>query len=247
MKKLLIFGGTTEGRQLAEWCAANGIAADVSVTTDYGARLLGSDRLVNIFTGKLDRGEMETLIRAGDYAAVADATHPYAAEATQNIRAACGDAGARYYRLLREKSELSGTVVSSLDETVELLERSDKMILSTLGSKELPGLAGVRDCKRRVWLRVLPADGIEEYCVRCGFERSHIITGRGPFSVEENVRHIKQCGAEILLTKESGAAGGYPEKIAAARECNIGTITIARPAEDGYSFEQLTKIIGDII
>lgn len=246
MKKLLIFGGTTEGRELVQWCAANGIAADVSVTTDYGARLLGNDRMINIFTGKLDSGEMETLIRSDNYSAVVDATHPYAAEATQNIRTACENTGILYYRLLREQSELSGTVVNSLAEAVELLNRSDKMILSTLGSKELPGLAEVRDCKRRVWLRVLHADGIEEYCESCGFERSRIITGKGPFSVEENVRHIRKSGAKILLTKESGRTGGYPEKIAAAHECNIETITIARPAEDGYSFEQLTNIIGEI-
>ena len=247
MKKLLIFGGTTEGRELAEWCAANSISADVSVTTDYGARLLGNDKLINTFTGKLDSREMETLIRAGKYTAVTDATHPYAAEATRNIRAACDAVGARYYRLLREQSELSGTVVRSINEAVELLNRSDKVILSTLGSKELPELAGIKHCKQRVWVRVLPADGIEEYCVSFGFERSHIITGTGPFSAEENVRHIKQCGAELLLTKESGKTGGYPEKIAAAKECNIETITIARPPESGYSFEQLTKIIGELI
>ena len=247
MRKILIFGGTTEGRELAEWCAAGGIAADVSVTTDYGARLLGSDRLVNIFTGRLDSREMAVLIRSGGYAAVVDATHPYAAEATRNIREACGDTGARYLRLLREKSELSGTVVGSLAEAVELLDRSDSVVLSTLGSKELPALAEVRDCKRRVWIRVLPAEGIEEYCVGCGFERSHIITGRGPFSTEENVRHIRRSGAQILLTKESGKTGGYPEKMAAARECGIGTITIARPAEDGYTFEQITDIIGELI
>ena len=39
--RVLIFGGTTEGRVLSQWCAENGISADVSVTTDYGARLLG--------------------------------------------------------------------------------------------------------------------------------------------------------------------------------------------------------------
>lgn len=40
MSEVLIFGGTTEGRLLAEFCAAKGIRAAVSVTTDYGAELL---------------------------------------------------------------------------------------------------------------------------------------------------------------------------------------------------------------
>ncbi len=246
MKKMLIFGGTTEGRELAEWCCANGISADVSVTTDYGARLLGKSDMLNVFTGKLDSCEMAKLICVGNYAAVIDATHPYAAEATLNIKKACDTAGMQYYRLLREQSELSGTVVNSLDEAVELLNRSDSVILSTLGSKELPGFAKVHD-KSRIWLRVLPADGIDEQCIAYGFERSHIIFGKGPFTVSENIAHIRQSGAEILLTKESGKTGGYPEKITAANECSIETITIARPAESGYSFGRLTEIIGELI
>ena len=40
MSEVLIFGGTTEGRLLAEFCAAKGIRAAVSVTTGYGAELL---------------------------------------------------------------------------------------------------------------------------------------------------------------------------------------------------------------
>ncbi|WP_156036740.1 precorrin-6A/cobalt-precorrin-6A reductase [Ruminococcus sp. HUN007] len=42
MKKLLIFGGTTEGRIIAERCAAKGIYADICVTTEYGSDLLPS-------------------------------------------------------------------------------------------------------------------------------------------------------------------------------------------------------------
>jgi len=247
VKKILIFGGTTEGRELAEWCAKNNTAADVSVTTDYGARLLGANDLLNIFTGRLDSGEMESLIRAGCYSAVVDATHPYAAEATKNIRRACSGTGTAYYRLLRESSELSGTVVASTAEAAELLNRSDKKILSTLGSKELPELSEITDRKRRVWLRVLPAEGIGDICEKYGFDRSHIIIGKGPFTVNENIQHIQQSGAEILLTKESGKTGGYPEKIGAAKECGIETITIARPAEDGYSFRQMTGMIGELI
>ena len=240
--KILIFGGTTEGRELSEWCAANGIFADVSVTTDYGARLLGSDDMLNVFTGKLDCKEMKTLIRAGGYAAVIDATRPYAVEATANIREACEETDIPYYRLLRENSKLSGLCVNDLAELVSELDKTDQTVLSTLGSKELPALAKVRDIGR-IWLRVLPSDGIEDLCVSYGFDRAHIITGKGPFTVEENTAHIRQSGAKILVTKESGAAGGYPEKTEAAHICGIKTITIKRPAENGYTFDKLTKIL----
>ena len=245
MKKLLIFGGTTEGRELAEWCAANGIHADVSVTTDYGARLLGNGEMLNIFTGKLDCGEMKTLITAGNYAAVVDATHPYATEATANIREACSCTSVTYYRLIREECELSGTCVNSLDELVTILNKTDRVILSTLGSKEFPVFTKVNNYKRRVWFRVLPSSETAEMCANYGVDEAHIIAKKPPFSVEDNTRHIRQSGAKILVTKECGIKGGYPEKIAAAKACGIETITVKRPADSGYSFNDLTKTIGE--
>ena len=247
--KLLIFGGTTEGRELAQWCAANGIPADVSVTTGYGARLLGQGELLNVFTGKLDCKEMQTLMTAGNYAAVVDATHPYAAEATANIKRACAETGTPCLRLAREECVVKGMSVSSDDALVELLNGTDKVILSTLGSKELPLLARVHDRRRRVWLRVLPAEGIKEQCAAYGFDPSHVIAQTPPYTVEENKRHIRRSGAQILVTKESGAAGGYPEKTAAAEELGIETITLTRPREKEvvYSFDELTGMIGKMI
>ncbi|MBR5088269.1 MAG: precorrin-6A/cobalt-precorrin-6A reductase, partial [Ruminiclostridium sp.] len=116
-------------------------------------------------------------------------------------------------------------------------------ILSTLGSKEIPLLTAVNDRKRRVWIRALPAPGLAGQCEGCGFDPSHIITGKPPFSEEENIGHIKQSCAEILVTKECGTAGGYPEKIAAAAKCGIETITVTRPRESGHTFAELTEII----
>jgi len=247
MKKILIFGGTTEGREFAQWCVSNGISADVSVTTDYGARLLGNGEMLNVFTGKLDCGEMKSLINAGNYAAVIDATHPYAAEATANIREACGCTETRYCRLIREECELSGICVDSLDELVTILNKTDKVILSALGSKEFPVFTKVNNYKRRVWFRVLPSQEITEMCANYGIDETHIIAEKPPFSVEDNTRHIRQTGAEILITKECGIKGGYPEKIAAAKACGIETITVKRPEDSGYSFNDLTKLLGEVL
>ena len=43
MKKLLVFGGTTEGRLLAEFCGRHDIPAAVSVATDYGSEIFSAD------------------------------------------------------------------------------------------------------------------------------------------------------------------------------------------------------------
>ena len=240
MCRLLIFGGTTEGRELAEYCSVNGIAADVSVATDYGAALLPSG--IRVLCGRLDAGQMKELINTG-YIAVVDATHPYAVEATENIRRACDETGARCLRLLRKSSAVCGITVKDTDELVEYLNRTDTAVLSTLGSKSLPVLTRVKDFCERIWVRVLPSDDVFEQCCELGFDEHRVIIEKGPFSVERNVEHLRKSGAGILLTKESGTAGGYPEKAEAARICGAELITLIRPAEQGYSFDEVIKII----
>lgn len=240
MFRLLIFGGTTEGRKLAEYCAERAISAAVSVATRQGAALLPEG--VRILCGRLDEEQMKELIRSG-YPAVIDATHPYAVEATANIRRACEETGARYLRLIRESSASWGKTVPDMDSLIELLNGTDEAILSTLGSKALPELTRVKDFRRRLWVRVLPTDEILDRCQALGYDREKVIRQKGPFTAGQNVEHLRKSGAGILLTKESGAAGGYPEKAEAARICGAELITLARPQERGYSFGQMIQII----
>ncbi|NLT10458.1 MAG: precorrin-6A/cobalt-precorrin-6A reductase, partial [Ruminococcus sp.] len=47
----------------------------------------------------------------------------------------------------------------------------------------------------------------------------------------------------ILITKESGKTGGYPEKAQAAMICGTELITLVRPAESGFSFDEIIEII----
>ncbi len=92
-----------------------------------------------------------------------DATHPYAAEATRNIRAAAAAAGVEYHRLLRPASPLpAGSVVlqTAAQAAAYLAGRPGNILLAT-GAKELPAFAALwtrrgftRACCRR-W-RVLP-------------------------------------------------------------------------------------------
>jgi len=240
MFRLLIFGGTTEGRELAAYCAENGICADVSVATDYGASLLPDG--ISVLCGRLDAGQMTELLRSG-YSAVIDATHPYAVEATENIRCACADTGTEYLRLIRSSSFSSGKTVQDMDELISVLNKTKGAVLSTLGSKSLPALTAVRDFSERLWVRILPGDEVLSQCCQLGYEVTKVIQEKGPFSVEQNVGHLLKSGAGIMLTKESGVTGGYPEKAEAARICGAELITLARPVESGYCFDDIIRII----
>lgn len=241
MFRLLIFGGTTEGRELAEYCASHGIPADISVVTEYGAELLPEG--IGVISGRMDCEAMTALLAEGSYTVVADATHPYAAEATENIKRACEITGTERLRLRRSSSELRGTTVRTAEEAVELIKKSDKTVLSTLGSKSLGALAAVPDRFERIWLRLLPAEGITERCRSLGFDTSKLILERGPFTAEQNITHIQMSGAKLLLTKESGTIGGYPEKAEAAEKCGAEIITVLRPEDSGCSYDELREMI----
>lgn len=242
--EILIFGGTTEGRELAEFCMENKISALSSVATELGAELLPNGKVT---VGRLDADGMAELIKNGDgrgFSLVVDATHPYASEASANIRAACEKVGAKYYRVIRSDApEEYGEVVFGMEELIGRLNALDGNILSTLGSKEAAALTKVTEYSRRVWLRILPSLPNIEHCVSLGFDRAKIITQKGPFSLEQNKEHIRKSGAALLVTKNSGDAGGYPEKVRAARECDIKLVTLGRPRESGVSVDEMKDIL----
>lgn len=73
--KLLIFGGTTEGRILAKTLTERGNQVTVSVATPLGAEELRGIPC-EIWEGRLDETAMAERIRG--FPLVIDATHPYA-------------------------------------------------------------------------------------------------------------------------------------------------------------------------
>ena len=66
---------------------------------------------------------------------------------------------------------------------------------------------------------------------------------QGPFSTEMNTLFLRQTKAEWLLTKDSGRAGGFQEKVEAARENGTRVVVIRRPEEDGISLEEAMEVL----
>lgn len=102
MCRLLIFGGTTEGRQLAQFCADHRISAWVSVASQYGCDLLPSSEYLHILVNRMDWQEMAEFMRDKQVRLVVDATHPYAKEVTGNIKRACMEEQIPLLRCLRD-------------------------------------------------------------------------------------------------------------------------------------------------
>lgn len=237
MNNILIFGGTTEGRELAKFCSNEKIPVTVSTATEYGAELLSGLEYINSISGRLDENQITDYILKNNINLVIDATHPYAVEATENIKKACQKSDIKYLRLIRESEEISGLSMNSISEVVEYLNQSDKNALITTGIKNLSEYTKVMHYRERLAVRVINA----EDALNLGFEK--VISGDGHFSVEDNINHIRKYNSEILVTKESGKSGGYPEKAKACRICKTDMVTVKRPAETGYSLDEIKSIL----
>lgn len=247
MKKWMIFGGTEEGRLLAEFCDRQQIPCYVSVATDYGAQLLPKSSVLSVVEHRMNGQEMKTFFETNKIAAVVDATHPFATEVTENIKWACGQMGISRYRVLREQPVKveTATYVDNMDQAVAYLEQKTDggMILVTTGSKEAYKLCTSPALMQRCILRILDVPQMVENCEKLGFSPKQILAGKGPFSREENINQMRQFDVRYLLTKESGKTGGFPEKMEAAQVCGVHPVVIVRPVEQGISLEEMENLL----
>ena len=73
MKKVIIFGGTTEGRILAESLAHEQIGSVYCVATEYGKQQLESSEYIQVRCGRMDFKEMAKLFSEVNPDAIIDA------------------------------------------------------------------------------------------------------------------------------------------------------------------------------
>lgn len=110
MYDVFLFAGTTEGRVLADRLKEIGerngrrkIQICCFTATEYGKSLISPGENLDVHSGRLTEVDMVREIRENttEDAVIIDATHPYAAAVTENIRKACAEAGREYIRVLR--------------------------------------------------------------------------------------------------------------------------------------------------
>ena len=228
---VVVFSGTTEGRELSRQLAALGIEVTVSVATPLGQEEQGSTPGVTVRCGRL----------------CVDATHPYAAEATRNIRTAAQAVGVEYHRLLRPASPLPENclVFESAKQAAEALAAKEGNLLLATGAKELAQFAAIPP--ERLYPRVLPTLESIAACEAANIPHRNIIAMQGPFSFALNQAMMEQFHIRWLVTKDGGAAGGFDEKAAAASAAGAQLVVIRRPPEQGETASEVLKRCKEMI
>ena len=226
---VLIFGGTVEGRQTA----LRERDAVVCVTSAYARELLPPE--IDCRVGRLDQAQMLALMQSLRPERVIDATHPYAVQVSENIRFCCDQLGLPCQRVTRPPCDGPWRAhVRSARDTQHaacLLAATEGRVLLTTGSHTLAAYTAATD-PQRLWARVLPTMEALTLCRQAGLPASHVIAMQGPFSAALNAALYDQLGIQVMVTKDSGVAGGLEEKVLPALARDIDVIVIERPQEE---------------
>ena len=251
-RKLVLFGGTSEGRELARILTGKGWQVILCVATGYGSQVLGGLLdlpLLKVHVGPMGEQEMEELFRQESPRVVIDATHPYARVVSETVKQAAAQAGLVLFRCIRpSQSWEEGEDVAAaadLEEGVRFLAEAPAKrpgILVTTGSKELAAFQALPDYENRVYARVLPSHASLESCFQLGLKGRHVIAMQGPFSAATNAALLEEFDCGWLVTKDTGARGGFQEKLEGAFQAGAKVLVIGRPVqEEGLEMQQILE------
>ena len=225
MRRILILGGTTEARALAERLAGR---ADLAVTLSLAGRTAhpvaqpvpvrsggfgGAEGLVNY----LAREHIDALV---------DATHPYAAIMAANAVQAARLAGVPLLALRRPPwSAVAGdrwSEVADAFAAVRKLGEAPRRVLLALGRNDIAPF--VQAPQHRYLVRSV--DPVEP---PLRVPHASYVIGRGPFTQVDDLALLTTHGIEMVVCKNSGGDATYG-KIAAARTLGLDVVMLRRPA-----------------
>lgn len=237
---LWIIGGTSEAVDFVNKIKGK-IEYVVSVATDAGKEMLKD---ANVVISRLDASAMVDFIREHHIHLVADLSHPYAFEVTENAKAACSECQIRYLRYSREKTPMEGAkCFPSVSACAEFLKNVSGCVFFTTGTKNIKDFEQVKGNNRFVY-RVLPAPFSLEECHRYHIGMRDIVALVGPASTQLNTAMFREYGAHYVVMKDSGDKGGTGEKLAACRELGITPLVLEREEEEGMdSLEKLLEMV----
>ncbi|HBV96755.1 MAG: hypothetical protein JL50_15755 [Peptococcaceae bacterium BICA1-7] len=232
---ILVIGGTSDSRAIAAELVNRGAPVLVSTATGHGAGLAAGSG-IEVVQGRLDREQLRELLDKKSIKALVDSSHPYAELVSQNAAAACEESGIPYIRYSRPREDIPPSplieTVDSYEEAAARACAAGNTIIAATGSKTAGIFTkGALGSGKRIIFRVIPDPGIIEMLISLGVAPNDIVAMQGPFSEEMNIALIRHCRADVMVTKESGSAGGFLEKARAAEKTGVLLIVVKRPPE----------------
>lgn len=230
----IVIAGTSESREVIALQRKEGKSVLACVATKLGAEML-EEYGIEVHIGRLDLEGFLTLFRENPCEKIIDASHPFAKIVTKTVKEAAGILGIPYERYERKDLEYDYDQIIPVDDTEEAISVLNTMegnIFLTTGVNTAGAYAeGVKDAKERVYIRVLDNEASYEGCKKAGYPADHVYGEMPPFSLEDNLRIIRQIDAKVMVSKDSGRSGGVDVKVNACKEAGIPMVLIRRPKE----------------
>ncbi|MFJ4521950.1 cobalt-precorrin-6A reductase [Streptomyces sp. NPDC088810] len=220
---VLILGGTTEARRLAELLDGT---PGLRLTSSLAGRVAGPRALPG-GTRVGGFGGVEGLtawLREHTVGAVVDATHPFAG--TISFHAAQAAAAARVPLLALRRP---GWVpvpgdrwheADSLEGAARALPALGRRVFLTTGRMGLAAFADLDD----LWFLVRSVDAPGPPLP----SRTEVLLDRGPFTLDGERELLRRHRIDVVVTKDSGGAATAP-KLTAAREAGLPVVVVRRP------------------
>jgi cobalt-factor III methyltransferase len=234
---LWVFSGTSDGNALANRLAARGNAVVVSTATEYGGTLVREDCPgVTVWAGRPGLEARRQALAGSGARALVDATHPYASVISPQLIALSRELRIPYLRYERP-SERSSTLsedraelCASPEQAAQRAMASGERIFLATGSKDLAAFLQAPGAAGKTWfVRVSAEPDFIQRAIDLGVPRGRICAMQGPFSQAFNTALWQDWRIDCVVTKDSGAAGGYAAKAAAAAALGIPLLVIERP------------------
>ncbi len=225
-KRLLILGGTAEGRALA--AAAEG---------RFGARLA----VISALAGRTRAPRMPAgAVRIGGFGGanglaaylrderidlLVDATHPFAMQISTQAASAAGRAGIARLVLVRPPWQPQPgdrwIEVATVEAAAAAISAVARRVFLTVGTRGLAPFGGRDD----LWFLVRLVDEPDR---ALPLTRYRLICGRGPFAEADERALFAEHGIDCLVTRSSGGEV-TAAKLVAARALSLPVVMVRRP------------------
>jgi precorrin-3B C17-methyltransferase len=230
-----VFSGTGDGNALARDIVATGPVV-LSCASDYGVELARqSCPGATVIGGRLGVERRRELLRDSAAQAIVDATHPYAADMSRQLVALAAELGLPYLRYERPDAVDTAPALhcATMQEAAALALTHGRRIFLATGSRDLDVFVNADGAGDSEWfLRLAPDPRQLQRALDLGIARANLCAMQGPFSQAANEALWRDWRIDCVVSKQSGDAGGYRAKLAAAAALGIPLIVVDRPHLD---------------
>ncbi len=221
---ILVFGGTTEGREAAKVLDESGATYCYSTRSDTQDIQLVHGVHV---TGAMEVPEMVTFCQKHNIRLIVDAAHPFAVNLHHNVIELAGQIGVpviRYDRIYPPHDEDLVWCKDYDDAISQLKAHGVSRLLALTGVNTIGKMQGYWH-EHECWFRILSRDESHAGAQKAGFPADHLVY----YEKDDTASLIERLQPQAIITKESGLSGGFTEKVNAARQAGIRVFVVQRP------------------